>query len=70
MFRIGEFSVSNLINFNYLGYRIDARRFPKLAAYFAKQLQQPAIEAALRAERPVAAGMGLDQTFLREPVAG
>jgi len=59
-------TVSNLINFHYLGYQIEARRFPKLAAYFARQLRNPAIETALRAERPVAAGMGLDQTFLRE----
>jgi len=59
-------TVSNLINFHYLGYQIEERRFPKLAAYFARQLRNPAIETALRAERPVAAGMGLDQTFLRE----
>jgi glutathione S-transferase len=59
-------TVSNLINFHYLGYQIDARRFPKLSAYFGRQLRQPAIEAALRAEWPVADGMGLDQTFLRE----
>ena len=59
-------TVSNLINLHYLGYEIDARRFPKLAGYFARQLRQPAIEAALRAERPVADRMGLDQTFLRE----
>jgi len=59
-------TVSNLINYHYLGYQIDARRFPKLAGYFAQQLRQPAIEAALRAERPVAERMGLDQTFLRE----
>ena len=59
-------TVSNLINFHYLGYQIDVRRFPKLSAYFARQLRQPAIEAAVRAERPVAERMGLDQTFLRE----
>jgi len=44
-------TVSNLINFHYLGYQIDARRFPKLAAYFTRQLRHPAIETALRAER-------------------
>lgn len=59
-------TVSNLINFHYLGYRIETRRFPKLAAYFDRQLRHPAIETALRTERPVAAGMGLDQTFLQE----
>jgi glutathione S-transferase len=63
-------TVSNLINFHYLGYRIDARRFPKLGAYFTRQLRHPSIETALRAEQPVAANMALDQTFLREAVAG
>lgn len=59
-------TVSNMVNFHYLGYQIETRRFPKLAAYFARQLRHPAIETALRAERPVAERMGLDQTFLRE----
>jgi len=62
-------TVSNLINFHYLGYRIDPDRFPKLAAYFSGCLRQPAIEAALRAERQAASGLGLDQSFLREAAA-
>jgi glutathione S-transferase len=57
-------TVSNLINFHYLGYRLDARSFPKLAAYFAAQLRHPSIDTALRAEQPFAAKMGLDQSFL------
>jgi len=59
-------TVSNLINFHYLGYQIDARRFPRLATYFAARLRHPSIETALRAERPVATNMGLDQSFMRE----
>jgi glutathione S-transferase len=59
-------TVSNLINFHYLGFAIDPRRFPKLGAYFARRLRQPSIAAALRAEQPVAAGMGLDSSFARE----
>jgi len=62
-------TVSNLINFHYLGYQIDPRRFPQLAAYFAKCLRHPSIETALRAERPAATGMGLDQSFMRELAA-
>lgn len=62
-------TISNLINFHYLGYRVDAKRYPQLAAYFAGGLRHPSIEAALDAERPVAAGMGLDQSFLRERAA-
>jgi glutathione S-transferase len=59
-------TVSNLINFHYLGFVIDPRRFPRLSAYFARQLRQPSIAAALRAEQPVAAAMGLNGGFVRE----
>jgi glutathione S-transferase len=62
--------VSNLVNLHYLGYGIDAGRYPALAAYFARCLRQPSIAAAVRAERPVAANMGLDQSFLGQAVAG
>ena len=56
--------VSNLINFHYLGYRIDAR-FPKLAAYFERIIAHPSVAAALKAEQGAAAGLGLDRSFLR-----
>jgi glutathione S-transferase len=59
-------TASNLINFHYLGFRIDPRRFPKLGAYFARQLRHPSIAVALDAEQPVAAGMGLDGAFARD----
>jgi glutathione S-transferase len=55
---------SNLINFHYLGYAIDAR-FPKLAAYFARMIEHPSVAAALAAEQSAAAGMGLDRGFLK-----
>jgi glutathione S-transferase len=67
---IGEIAVtSNLVNVHYLGYAIETRRYPKLAAFFARQLRQPAMAAALAAEQPVAAQMGLDAKFLSEAVA-
>jgi len=56
--------VSNLVNYHYLGFDIDARRYPGLAAYFGRGLRHPAIAAALSAEKSVAAGMGLDGSFL------
>ena len=62
-------TVSNLINFHYLGYRIDADCYPKLAAYFETQLRHPSIRTALAAEQKVAASMGLDQAFARDLVA-
>jgi glutathione S-transferase len=55
---------SNLINFHYLGYGIDAR-FPKLAAYFDRTLAHPSVAAAIAAEQGAAAGMGLDRSFLQ-----
>jgi glutathione S-transferase len=61
--------LSNLINVHYLGYRIDANRYPRLATYFAGGLRQPSIATALRGERSAATGMGLDLTFLRERAA-
>lgn len=67
---IGEIAVtSNLVNYHYLGHAIDARRYPRLAAFFQRQLRQPAMAAALAAEQPVAAQMGLDRAFLSEAAA-
>ncbi len=51
---------SNLVNYTYLGYRIDAARYPKLESTFRRLCRQPAIAAALRAEQPAAQSMGLD----------
>jgi glutathione S-transferase len=62
-------TMSNLINFHYLGHQLDARRFPRLAAYFKRQLQQPSIKTALLAEQEVAGRMGLDRSFARELAA-
>ncbi len=56
--------VSNLINFHYLGYAIDAR-FPKLATYFVRMIEHPSVAAALKAEQGAAAGMGLERGFLQ-----
>jgi glutathione S-transferase len=55
---------SNLINFHYLGYRLDGRKHPRLAASFAGWLERPSIRKALAAEHPVAASMGLDSAFV------
>jgi glutathione S-transferase len=67
---IGEIAVtSNLVNYNYLGYVVDDRRFPKLAAFFWRQIKRPAMAAALAAEQPFAAKMGLDARFVSQAVA-
>jgi glutathione S-transferase len=51
---------SNLVNYHYLGYRIDSARYPKLERTFKRLCRQPSIATALRAEQPVAKNMGLD----------
>jgi glutathione S-transferase len=60
---------SNLINYHYLGYRIDGLQYPRLADFFDNTLRQPSIARAVQQEQKVAAGMGLDQAFLRDLAA-
>jgi glutathione S-transferase len=55
--------VSNLIMFNYLGHRIGPG-FPKLDTYFRRHLDSPLLSAILEAEKPFAAQMALDRTFI------
>jgi glutathione S-transferase len=55
--------LSNLINFHYLGRRID-RRFPKLRAYFDRHIASRLFKEALREEIPFADQMGLDRSFI------
>lgn len=68
-FGIADIAVaSNLINYHYLGYRIEPQ-FAKLGAWFKSALRWPALAKALAAEEPVAAGMGLDRSFLAKAAA-
>lgn len=55
---------SNLILFHYLGHRIDASRFPRLHAYFARHAGSPLVAQALKEETPYAQQMGLDRSWL------
>jgi glutathione S-transferase len=54
--------VSNLINFHYLGRRIEPR-FQKLSTYFQRHLDSRLIRHALGEEAPFAEQMGLDRSF-------
>lgn len=56
--------VSNLLLFHYLGQRLDAARYPKLARYFRAQLESPVLASVLKDERPVVESMGLDTSVL------
>ncbi len=55
--------VSNLILFHYLGRRIKPR-FPKLNAYFHRQVTSSIFSQALAQEIPFVNQMGLDRSFL------
>ena len=69
-FSIADIAVaSNLVNYHYLGYRIDGRQYPRLSAFFDNMLRQPSMSRAVQQEKKVAAGMGLDQTFLKDLAA-
>jgi glutathione S-transferase len=64
-FGIADIAVaSNLINFHYLGYTIDGKRWPRLQRYFEHMLQQPSIGKALANEAPTVAKLTLDTAFL------
>lgn len=56
--------MSNLTTLQYIGFGLDGRRFPKLAALYERVVQVPEVAAALRAEQPVVRQMGLDSAFL------
>jgi glutathione S-transferase len=63
-FSIADISLaSNLINFHYLGHRLDGTRHAGLKAAFDRYLRRPSIAAALDDEREFARSMGLDLSF-------
>lgn len=56
--------VSNLINFQYLGLRIDHTTYPKLAKYVEGIIALEPFQCALGNEKPFAEQMGLHRGFL------
>lgn len=61
--------VSNLLTYRYLGFELDGARFPQLARLFERVLREPALQQALRAERPVVQSMGLRQDVIAAALA-
>lgn len=55
---------SNFIIYQYIGYKIDAARYPKLARYLRGVAENDVFRAALDGEKPFVANMGLDRSFL------
>jgi glutathione S-transferase len=65
-FDVGDLALaSNLINFHYLGYRIDEEKYPRLARRFDGWMKRPSIRRALEAEQGAASSMGLDRGFMQ-----
>lgn len=56
--------VSNLVNYQYLGYPIDKARYPQLAKYAHGIVALEPFQRALSNEKPFAEQMGLERTFL------
>ncbi len=56
--------VSNLINYQYLGFAIESARYPRLARYVDGIIALPPFRQVLAAEQPFAEQMGLDRAFL------
>jgi glutathione S-transferase len=56
--------VSNFIVYQYLGFEIDAARYPKLAKYLREIAASPAFQRALADEKPFVDQMGLKRDFL------
>jgi glutathione S-transferase len=56
--------VSNFIVYQYMGFRIDAGQYPKLAKYLSEIAALDAFQRALADEKPFVEQMGLDRSFL------
>jgi glutathione S-transferase len=64
---IGDIAIaSNLVNYGYLGYRVDAATYPALASFFDRMIGWAPLAEALTREAPFAEKMALDRGFLRE----
>jgi glutathione S-transferase len=56
--------VSNFIVYQYMGFKIDAGQYPKLAKYVREIAALDVFRQALSDEKPFAEQMGLDRSFL------
>ena len=56
--------VSNFVVYQYIGYRLDAAKHPKLVKYIRDIAATDAYRKALDDEKPFVANMGLDRSFL------
>jgi glutathione S-transferase len=57
--------VSNLINFQYVGFALDALRYPRLSALFERVIRQPSMRKAVQQEQDAVQAMALDNQCVR-----
>jgi glutathione S-transferase len=57
-------TASNFIVYQYMGFRVDAGRYPKLAKYLRDIAATDVFQRALVDEKPFVEQMGLDRSFL------
>jgi len=61
---VADFAVvSNLITYQYIGFDLFRRRFGRLAALFDRVMRHPAMNEAMRRERPVVDSMALKRDW-------
>ncbi|MEQ1515307.1 MAG: glutathione S-transferase family protein [Usitatibacteraceae bacterium] len=64
-FTVADIAVaSNLVTYQYIGFDLYRDKFPRLAVWFDRVIQQPAMREALRREQAVVDSMGLHREFL------
>ena len=61
--------ISNLINFQYIGFALDAARYPRLSALFERVILTPSMRQAVRDEQGVVQSMGLTNSCVRPALA-
>lgn len=65
IFTLADIAVaSNFVIYQYMGYKIDVGRYPKLARYLKRVEATAVFRRALDDEIPFVANMGLDRSFL------
>jgi glutathione S-transferase len=57
---------SNLLIYHYVGFVLDAKRYPKLKAHFGRMLRRESFKTALKAEAAGAQRFKFEQAFLQE----
>lgn len=61
--------VSNLITFQYIGFELDRRRYPRLASLYDRVILAPPVRQAVQQEQEVVRTMGLNADCVRPALA-